>query len=348
MPFTAGEIASYTNAALDMYIKGAPLSQTIQDKPLLAAVKAKQKTFAGSKDSIKGNVKGDYTTSFLGYAGDDSVTYGNPANIKQFSYDWKELHAGFSMTFTELKKDGISVVDEDHAGDIQTSQHSNRDLTVISGILDDKLEDMDEGMARSFNSIAWGDGTASPKIFAGIQAIIADDPTTGVFAGIDRATNTWWRNRAAVGASKITTSVSTQAGTKFLRKEVRQLRRYGGRPNLVLAGTGAMEKLEAEIHEKGLYTQNGIAKSTDISSPTITLQGIGDVQYDPTLDDLGRSNFIYFIDTRHLTLYVMEDEDMKVHNPARPAEKYVLYRGVTWTGCLVCRKLNAHAVYELA
>src|SRR3546814_6512100 len=96
-----------------------------------------------------------------------------------------------------LKKDGISVVDSLNSE--STTNHSGREMTAITNIFQDKLEDMDEGSARSFNNILWKDGTQSSKVFAGIQSIIVDDPTTGVAAGIDRATNTWWRNRALVG-----------------------------------------------------------------------------------------------------------------------------------------------------
>src|SRR3546814_1862694 len=88
-----------------------------------------------------------------------------------------------------LKKDGISVVDSLNSE--STTNHSGREMTAITNIFQDKLEDMDEGSARSFNNILWKDGTQSSKVFAGIQSIIVDDPTTGVAAGIDRATNTW-------------------------------------------------------------------------------------------------------------------------------------------------------------
>lgn len=348
MPFTIQQLDNIANAALDFYLTDKPLSQQIQDKPLLGALKAAQKTFPGGKGNIVGNVKADYTTAFVGYSQDDTVSYGNPANIKQFSYPWKELHAGISLNLTELKIDGISVTDTTTGEG--TTNHSQRDLTVISGLLQDKLEDMDEGMARSFNSISWLDGTQSAKVFAGLTYFVSDDPTTGVVGGIDRAANTWWRNRSLVGANKITSSPTNQTLTKKLRSEMRQLRRYGGRPNLVLAGSGFIDKLEAEIHEKGVYTQDGFANNgaTDIGMANISMRGVGQVQYDPTLDDLGRNNFCYFLDTRHLQLYVMDGEDMKKHSPARPPEKYVLYRGVTWTGALVSRKLNAHGVYEAA
>lgn len=345
MPFSAQELDNIANAALDYYVKGKPLSQTIQDKPLLKALKGVQKTFPGGRGEIKANVKNDYTTTFAGYSHDDQVSYGNPANIKQFTYPWYELHAGLSLTLTELKKDGLSISDST-AGDA-TESHSVRELTAISDIMQDKLEDMDEGMARSMNEIFWRDGTQSTKVPPGILYFLPDDNTTGVVGGIDRAANTWWRHRTALSLDASTPA--NQVVTLRLRKELRQIRRYGGKPSLWLAGSAFIEALEAEVFSKGYYTQDGFTKGkTDISSPAITMRDLGDIMYDPTLDDLGRSKYAYGIDTRHLYPYVMDGEDMKVHKPARPPEKYVLYRGVTWTGAIIGRKMNSHLVASIA
>jgi len=348
MPLTAQELDNVVNGVLDHYLREKPLSQTIQDKPLLSRMRAKQKTFPGGRGEIKGNVKGDYSTSFVGYEYDDTVSYGNPANMKQFSYTYKELHAGISFTNTELKKNGISIVDT-LSGE-NTTQASETEMLEISNILDDKMEDMDEGMARSFNNILWRDGTQSSKVFGGVTSIVALDPTTGVAGGIDRSQNTWWRNRAKVGANKITHSTSLQTLTKTLRNEVRQLRRYGGKPNLVLCGSTALERLEAEVAEKGTYTQEGFVKNgtLDVGLADISLRGVGQFLYDPTMDELGMEEFIYILDDRFLQLLVMQNEDMKKHSPARPPEKYVTYRGVTWTGTLISKKMNCHGVYETA
>src|SRR5207253_2814055 len=114
--------------------------------------------------------------------------------LKQLNYGWKELHAGISVTMTELKKDGITVVDTMN-GD-GTSMHTDREMTAITGLLDDKLDDMAEGSARSFNEILWRDGTQSAKVFPGVTAIISLTPSVGVTGGIDRGGNVWWRNRA--------------------------------------------------------------------------------------------------------------------------------------------------------
>lgn len=348
MPFTAEELANIANGALDLYLDGDPVNQAIQEKPLMKELKARQTTFPGGKDLIRGNVVGDYVTEFLGYSGDDTVTYKNPATLKQFQYYWYELHAGIQFTGSELKKDGITVVDTTTGEN--TTEKSGREKTALANLLDTKLKDMTEGMAKSWNLMSWRDGTQSAKVFPGIFYLLADDPTTGVMGGIDRAANAWWRNRSKVGANKITSSTSLQTLTKTLRAEVRQLRRYDGKPTLVLCGSGFLEKLEAEIHEKGTYTQEGFIKNgtNDIGMADISMRGVGTFKYDPTLDDLGRSNFAYFIDPRHIQLFVMEGEDMKKHTPARPADKYVFYRSVTWTGALIAKKLNGCGVYEAA
>ena len=347
MPFTAQELDNMANAALDYFLKGPAIKQSIQDRPLYDAMKRAQKTFPGGKEFIRANVKGDYTTAFGGYEHDDTVSYANPANLKQLNYPWKELHAGISLTHTELKKDGISVVDTNGES---VSQHSERELTAITNLLEDKLDDMAEGSARSFNEILWRDGSQSAKVFPGVMSIISLTPTTGTTGGIDRAGNTWWRNRSLVSASKVTASASAQTLSKSMRSEVRQLRRYGGKPSMLMCGSQFIDALELEVSEKGTYTQEGFtnAGKTDIGLADISMRGVGKFVYDPTLDDLGYGKFCYAIDPKHLYLDTMDGEDMKQHAPARPPEKYVMYRGITYTGGMVADQLNCHGVYEVA
>jgi len=354
MAFTAAELTNIANGAMDFFVKGPTFANYIQEKPLLNAMLAKQKTFPGGKDNISLPVQfGADTTSFQGYTHNDTVGYTNPANIKRALYPWKELHAGISLTLTELKKDGISVVDSLNSA--RTSEHSERELTALTGLLENKLEDMAQAWAISFDKMLHQDGTQDAKQIAGIASMITADgvtglaPTTGVVGGLDRATIALWRNRAATGAGKVAASAAGQTLSKFLRSEARQLRRYGGKPDLILAGSSFIDALELEIAEKGIYTQSGFSKgSTDIGIADITMRGIGKVVYDPTMDDLGMAKKCYFIDTSNLYLNVMDGEDRKTHNPARPATQYVLYRAMTYTGGLAARQLNGCALYEVA
>ncbi|MDR9437544.1 MAG: phage major capsid protein [Thiohalophilus sp.] len=348
MAFTAQELNNIANAALDYNIRGGALSQTIQERPLLSFLESNKKSFPGGKEAITGPVKGVYTSEAQGYSHDDTVIYKNPANLKRYSVNWYELHCGINVTMTELKNDGISVVDSMNGA--ETTEHSERELTVLTGLLEDKVEDMNEGWARSFNSMLWQDGTQDSKAVPGLLSFILDDPTAaGSTFGIDRTANTWWRNRASLLINAST--ASNQNLVNELQKEIRQLRRYGGRPDKFLAGSDFMDALEQELRAKGNYTETGWSKSgggrIDASVADMAFKGIP-IEYDPTLDDLGRAKYGYILDSNHIKLRPMDGEDMKSHNPARPPEKYVIYRAMTWTGGLVCDQLNSCGVYSIS
>jgi hypothetical protein len=344
MPFTANELANVSNALLDFHVRGDAMSQVLQDRPLFKKLMAAQKPFPGGKELITYPVKGQYTTQLQGYTHDDTVGYANPANIRRASAKWYEVHAGISLTLTELKMAGISMSDSSQWS--SESNHSQQELIELTNLLTDKIDDMMEGFARSFNSMLWQDGTQDPKAVPGLLSFLLDAPTTGTSFGLDRAQNSWWRNRASLLIDSSTASNQNLVNT--LQKEFRQLRRYGGRIDTILAGSDFMDAFEKELRSKGNYTMEGWAntKKIDASMADLAFKGV-DVTYDPTLDDLGRSKYAYTLDTRRVKLRPMEGEDRKIHTPARPPEKYVLFRAITWTGALVCDQLNAQGVYSI-
>jgi len=371
MAFSTDQMNAVASYALDFFVKGEAFDQSIQDKPLLSALRGKQKTFSGGKGKISIPVVGDYADTdaglsnikpgealtsgdsnnfFKGYQYDDTVAFVNPNSVKRASYDYAEIHAGINVTFTELKQDGITVVDSAF-GD-KTAKASGREITALTGLLDHKLGSMAEGWARKMNQMLWRNGAQDSKQSIGLLAFIVDSPSgSTTIGGLNRSTYAWWRNRANLGISP-----GSDVLTQTLRAEVRQLTRYGGKPDLILCGSKFLDALEKEVAAKALYSQSGVAGSKNIASPSVTITGIGTFVYDPTLDDLTAimnnsidySKRCYFIDTKAINLYVMEGEDNKIHSPARPETKYALYRSMTWTGGMVANRMNSCGVYSIA
>lgn len=350
MPFTAQELHNISVAALDYHIKGQPLSQHVQDKPLLAALKAKQKGFPGGKELITKRVKFDTTVDIQGYSHDDTLTYQNPANMKQASYPWYEIHGGISFSYTELKKDGISVVDSMTGK--STTTHSEAEMTRLASILEDKFDDMSEGMAAGMWRMFWEDGTQDAKEVPGVTSFVLNDPTSAtVIGGLDQSAIARWRNRASLSLAATAANASTQVLVTALNQDRRQLRRYGGRPTHYFAGSDFLNQLENELRAKGNYTLTGWGDkgAIDIGVDDPQMKGQKFV-YEPWLDDNSRSKYCYAlqIDKEGLCLYVMDGEDMKAHAPARPENKMVFYRAVTWTGTMACWRRNGMAVYSIA
>lgn len=347
MPFTAQEIENVANAALDFHMsRGEVFSSTVQFKPLLREMTKNAKEFPSGKENITVRVKGDYTTTIQGYEYDDTVTYRNPANIKQAAFPWKEIHWGISVTLTELKKDGITLTDT--ATGSGESRHDGREVTALANLLDDKIEDMKEGAERGLNEMYWLDGTQDSKVIPGVKSFVVDDPTASTtIGGIDQGVNTWWRNRANLAIS-VGSDPTDQILVNFLQGEFRQLRRYGNPKHIALCGSDFLAQLEAELRAKGNYTLEGWDKkgAMDISIADVAFKGVM-FEYDPTLDDLSESDRCYILDTKSILPMNMTGEYMKKHSPARPEDKYVMYRAVTLTGGLICRQRNTSGVYKI-
>jgi len=360
MAFTAGELANIANASLDFYMnKGDTFKQSIQAKPLLRFAEGSSKSFPGGKGNISLAVKGDYGAGgtndhVVGYTHNDTVNFYTPANIKRVNYPWREHHIGLTLTHTELKIDGISVTDD--AGDGSSlSNHSDRDVTVLVNLLQDKLEDFGEQYARSMNGLLWGDGTSDAKALAGIRSIIIDVPNTGTTGGLDRVANTWWRNRSATpaygtagGRGAVTSNVANGGALiQFLQQEYRQLIRFGGRPTKCLAGSDFISAMETEFRANGNYTMTGFTGTQDGSMGSLKFMNTT-IEYDPTLDDLGRNKFAYWWDPRHIYLMKQDGEWDHRFTPARPYNQFVMYKSMTHTGQMVAQQLNSSLVVAIA
>src|SRR6185295_8709799 len=173
----------------------------------------------------------------------------------------------------QLLQDGISVVD----GEQDTSEHSEVALIRLTGILKSAINDFGESWARAKNSMLWQDGSQDANQVPGVKAILVDDPTVGTVGGIAQATNTWWRSRVNLA---LVPSAENQTLTKFLRNEVIQLIRYGGKPSKLLCGSAFYDGLMQEVERKGTYTQQGFAnKETDIGIKSVSITGIGTFEY---------------------------------------------------------------------
>ena len=346
MPFTSAEIENLFNVAIDFHAeKGKVKAQSKQDKPLLEFLKGRDKPFPGGKDYITVRAKGIYSTTPMGLSGDDTVTYGNPTNIKTASYPWMFIHSGIQFTKHELAKAGITVTDTNGSN---TSSKTDAEMIQLADVMEDKLDDMEEGTDRGMNVMYWRDGTQDALEIPGITSFILNDPTTAtVVAGIDQSANSWWRNRASLAMTA--TTASDLNVTNILQREVRQLRRYGGRPTKGLAGSDFLEWMEKELRSKGNFTQEGWAKTgkIDMGTADIVFKGI-EFEYDPTLDDLSKAKYLYLLDPKTIIKRTVTGEDWQRHTPSRPEDKYVFYRAKTYMGGLTCNQRNANGVYSIA
>lgn len=342
------QLQTAADAAIDYHMnKGQILWQNEQSRPLLRDFTAAAKTFPGGKENLTERVAGEYEAGIEGFEYDDEVGYSNPGKLRTATYPWKLIHCGINVTMHELLQNGISIVDTT-TGKGDPRRLSESDAVRLADLFEYKIEDMQGGMAKDMDEMFWGDGTADPLLVPGLRSIILNDPTDNVtVGGIDQSANTWWRNYASLSIN--TSTASDNNLINELQVGLRQMRRYGSPKHKAYAGSDLLEAFEKELRAKGNYTLDGWAKkgSIDASVADLSFKGI-EIEYAPTLDDLGLSKYLYFVDTKAIRPRVVEGEDMKKHSPARPANKYVLYRAMTWVGGLTARQRNTSGVFSIA
>lgn len=347
---TLQQLENVANAAMEFRMDvGTVHDQSKQKKPLLREMEKRQKTYPGGKGlTMEVRVKGVYTSTIQGYGYDDEVDYSNPGNIRKANYQGKEIHIGIGCTLTELLEDGVSVVDSLSSEDVR--KHADRAKTVLANIFDDKLDDMTEGRDIGMNDMYWDDGTQDAKLIPGIRSFIVDDPTSAaIVGGIDQQANSWWRNRANLSID-VSDPLQDQPLLAFWGPEFRQLTKRGkGHKHKAFCGNDFLTRMENELRANGSYTQTGWQgkENEDFAIRGVVHDGVV-FEWDPTLDDMNLSDYCFVIDFNVIHPMVIEGQNWKKHAPARPENKYVMYRAATYAGGLVCKQRNTSGVYALA
>ncbi len=352
MPLTYAEANDLAAALLDHYIRGQAQYQALTEKPLTEFLNAGKKSFPGGKDLVREPVKGltmykahplgDSTPFLQGYSNAQQLSFQQSQNLIQTSWPWKEVHAGLVISWTELKKDGIVITDGN-----RKKSNPGAEVNRLVELFEDRMKDFTESWAEAMNEMLWRDGTVGTGLVVGITGIISPTSNnTATVGGISQATYSWWRHVRVTGITPDTTNLTL---ISTLRSSMRQLRKYGGRPNKALAGSQFIEALESELQAKGMFTMTGFnsTEKTNIGMADVVIPGVGPVVYDPWLDDNGLGKYCFVFDSRRLRLRPMEGEDMKVLNPERPYDYMVFLKSITWTGTLTCNQMNAQGVFSV-
>ena len=322
---------------------------------MLRFFETNEETFSGGNQYLSDPVQGAYMSDaagqtlgglntgafFQGYTEDDAIAFSQAQNLLRAEVKWYEVSAGLVITWTELKKDGITITDGG-----KKSDHGDA-LFRLTELLANRMDDFGESWARSMDLMVHQDGTQDAKQMPGLLSLITyTNPAAGSTEGLSRVTYTWWRNRAQLG---ILPNGDTQTLVRTIRREQRQLRKYMGKPNTFFSGSEFLDALDMELTAKGSYTVEGWSREgkTDIGMADISLRGVGKFEYDPTMDDLGLSKYCVELDSKKIKLRPMKGEKDKVVNPERPYNYMIFLKQMTWTGAMQARQLNCHEWFSV-
>jgi hypothetical protein len=135
--------------------------------------------------TINGPIEYAVNTTFRSYSDTETLDTTRIDVFDEFTFNWKE-YAG-TVVMSELEK--------------AKNQGEGRKFDLLAA----KLENLRNSARKSLNEGCFSDGTGnSSKDIGGLQHLVASSPSSGTVGGINRASQSWWRNQQSSGAKSST------------------------------------------------------------------------------------------------------------------------------------------------
>jgi len=224
------------------------------------------------------------------YSGSDIISTANQdAAFSAAEYNWKQVAGTVVNTGIERAQ--------------------NMGPEKVLDLMQGKIDQLEISMRNGISSMLFSDGTGnSGKNILGLEALVDTDPTTGTLGGINRATNTFWRNKTNTSVGSFATGGLTAMGTM-----VRQLTRGTDRPDIIVTNRTIFGYLENVANGRAEFLNPKLA---ELGFEALKFQGI-DVVYDEYCPD----DRIYIINSKYMKFYMHQDFMYKMTKFVEPANQ---------------------------
>jgi hypothetical protein len=352
MGFNTEQLAYGGLAAINYFLRNDPIDNVNTARPLIKKLMEKKSEYAGGLQYVVEQLRKSNDSNFQAYFGDSQVSYNRKRTLEQAKFGWGSFHDGFGLNEDELAQNGISFTDD------KNSVPTDAEKVQLTNLIKENTETLKLGFQEGLDLMLHRDGTQDPLEIAGLDALVALDPTN-VVGGIDGNTETWWQNHVESGVSDVPLA---------MEKAWRECIRYGGAaPDFILAGADFIDAYREDASSTMIRNLNVGDTSGNRKASTLDA-GVGsgvntglyfkgvELIWDPVFDTLDTldspatpwADRCYFLNCNHLKLRPIKGHWMVSRKPPRVYDRYVHYWALTAKTALTTAKRNAHAVLALA
>jgi hypothetical protein len=310
---------SIISSTLDGFIKNSVASSVIGNNALLRTLQAKGR--------IIHETGGKNFQENIAYASNSTVQFQNPTDL----IDITPQDEFTSAIFAQKMLTGSEQISEKEL-------LQNAGERAIFKLLEGKRKNLMDTLKNTLGSALFSDGTGSGGLtIGGLQLLIADDPTTGTVGGIDRSTNSWWRNQVydfstSAGGNASTSNIQAGMNSLYLSCQVQE----GSYPDLILADMNYYSIFENSLQQ--------IQRITDTEEGKLGFQNLAykasKVVYDPNCP----SNHMYFLNTDYIKLQHLNNPLFTQGETQRPINQLFYATPVYMYGNLTISSARVHGV----
>lgn len=240
------------------------------------------------------------------------------------SFDWKE--ANVNIVFSEKDKATNSGKAKRH--DLVKGRTRNAESTMRNNL----------GAALFYAGTEF-----SGKAIGGLQYLVADDPTTGIVGGINRATagNEFWRNQVV---DESVDSITFSSTTMLDAMELMHMRTERGtdHTNLFVFGNTYMRFFTGALNANAQYIQDGSMKKTGHTSFPYYMFKNAKVFNDPNCS----ATRGYALNTDYIKIRPHESRNVTPDKPRYPSGQRATVIPVDFMGNFVCGNASLQGVFH--
>lgn len=282
------------------------IATTIQNRSGVIADNVSNNNALLMKMKARGNVKpfsgGDVILQELNY--EDS----NTNNSGWYSgYETVNItpNSPFTASRWEIKQLAAAV----SMSGLEVLQNAGKEQII--DLIDARMDLAESQLANKLAAGIYADGTGSGgKELTGLQAIVADAPTSGIVGGINRATWSFWQNVVFDASSDGGTAATSSNIQSYMNRLAVQLVRGNEGPDLIVA--------DNNYYRLYLESMQAIQRVTDekmaaAGFTSLKYYGAGratDVVLDGGVGGNCPANHMYFLNTKYIFLRPHRDRNM--------------------------------------
>ncbi len=184
---------------------------------------------------------------------------------------------------------------------LEMLQNSSKE--AIIDLLDGRMQVSEARLINRIGSDIYGDGTGNGgKNITGLAAAIPDDPTTGTYGGINRATWSFWQSKKYSGTSDGGAAVSATNIQKYMTSLAIQLVRGNDKADLIVADNNYYS-----LYVQSLQAIQRITSEESAAGGFASLKFYGggtsaDVVLDGGVGNACTANHMFFLNTNYIFL----------------------------------------------
>lgn len=218
----------------------------------------------------------------------------------------------------------------------------NASKEQIFDLVEARVKVAEATMENLLNRHIYLDGTGNNgKNLTGLAAAVPLANTTGVYGAIDRASNSFWRNKkyqASVDGSGVATPSTILAQWNAF---MTSLTRGTDKPNLIVASPSVFAIYEASLQAMQRVTDSDIGNA---GFTTLQFQGIP-VVFDTAASGIG-ANVAYFLNTKYLKWRPHKDRNMVALEDKSAVNQDATVKTLAWAGNLTCSNASLQGIYS--